>query len=82
MAERIDDRVERREAPDWSDVYVFSDRAETFLLGGRTKPPGRDDEYDVAGRLLRTFLLRDRKRDGLASVVPARDAGRFGVMKP
>jgi hypothetical protein len=44
VAERIDDRVERREMVDSSDEYVLSDRAETFRLGGRMKPPGSDDE--------------------------------------
>jgi hypothetical protein len=44
VAERIDDRVERREMADSSDVYVLRDRAENLRLGGRMKPPGSDDE--------------------------------------
>jgi len=44
VAERIDDRVDRRDTVDSSEVKVLSDRAETFRLGGRMKPPGSEDE--------------------------------------
>jgi hypothetical protein len=44
VADRIDDRVDRREMFDRSDEYVLSDRAETFRLGGRMNPPGSDVE--------------------------------------
>jgi hypothetical protein len=78
----MDDRVDRRETVDNSEVYVLSDRAETFRLGGRMKPPGSDDEYDVDGRLVKTFLLLDMNCDDFRSMVSALDTGRFGVMKP
>lgn len=83
--ERIDDRVDRRDTVDSSEVNVLSDRAETLRLGGRMKPPGSDDEYEVDGRLINTFLLLSEYWDDLSSAVPAvpaLDAGRFGVMNP
>jgi hypothetical protein len=78
----MDDRVDRCEAIDISDVYVFSDRAETFLLGGRMKPPGSDAEEDVTGRLVKRFRLLDENCDDLGVAVSALDTGRLALMKP
>ncbi len=86
VTERIEERVDRRDMVDSSEVKVLSDRTETFRLGGRMKPPGSEDEYEVEGRLTRTFLpLLGENCDDFNSAVPtvpALDAGRFGVMKP
>lgn len=78
----MDERADRAETLDSSEVYVLSDRAETFLLGGRMKPPGSDVECDVEGRLVKTFLLLGENGAGFGSAVPARDAGLRGLMKP
>jgi hypothetical protein len=84
VAERIEERVERRDTDDSSEAYVLSERADTLRLGGRMKPPGNDVECDVDGLLVRTLRLRtdEDKGEGRAVMEPERDAGRFGVMKP
>ena len=56
MADRIEDRVDRLERVENSELKVLSDRVDTFLLGGRMCPLGLD-EYAVTGRLVKTFFL-------------------------
>lgn len=76
----MDDRVDRRETVDSSDVYVFNDRAETFLLGGRSACG--DEEYAEPGLLVKTFLfLGDNCADlieGVSVLVP----GTLWLMNP
>jgi len=39
----MDDRVDLRDKVENSDVCVFKDRADTFLLGGRIFPRGDEE---------------------------------------
>lgn len=80
MAERMDDRVDRRESVDNSDVYVFRDRAETFLLGGRSACG--DEEYAEPGLLVRTFRFLGDNCDDLISGVSALEPGILVLMNP
>jgi len=78
----MDDRVDLREAVEMSDAKVFRERAETFLLGGRS--PYGDPEYADFGRLVNTFLfllgVKYDDRSAVSTVVE--DPGLRWLMKP
>lgn len=76
----MDDRVDRREAVDSSELYVFSDRAESFLLGGRNACG--DEEYADPGLLVKTFLFLGDSCDGLISGVSVLELGVLWFMNP
>lgn len=76
----MDERVDFFDAVDNSEEKVRNDRADTFLLGGR-RPRG-DDEYDDPGRFVKTFRFLGEQCTDFSGVVPARDVGLLGVMKP
>lgn len=80
---RIPDLVVRLEDVETSEVCVFSDRAETFLLGTRVCARGGDDGPDL---LTRTFRPLRRPTDDCSERVSVAvlglDGGVSALMNP